>query len=218
MTSEIMSSEEDCPVCFEPLLEEESPLVCGHCVHMTCIVQQFKPECPLCRRKLDVEVSGQFPDHDIPFSVQEFQEQEIQEQEFQEELQDLPELQDSVEQMVMEEFNQEMNVNLQPEEEQKSRSDLEQIINGYNRMRQRVINLQEMGTQHNIRVLLLPVIENLNNIRDTFYNYVEQVHSSDMNRQEPDEDYNYPEENPDYDEENPDEAYDYPDEENEREN
>ena len=199
----------DCPVCFEPLLEEESPLVCGHCVHMTCVVQQFKPECPLCRRKLDVEVSGVPPEPYVPISEQEFQEQEFQEQEFQ----------DSVEQMVMEEFNQEMNVNLQPDE-QKSRSDLEQIINGYNRMRQRVINLQGMGTQHNInvRVLLIPVIENLNNIRDTFYNYVEQVHSSDMSRQEPDEDYNYPEENPDYDEENPDEAYDYPDEENEREN
>lgn len=44
----------DCPTCFEPVLE--NPLICKHKVHMNCLQQQFKAECPLCRHKLNIKL------------------------------------------------------------------------------------------------------------------------------------------------------------------
>ena len=49
----------DCPVCYEEL-ENEKPQVCGHVIHLDCLKKHFKPECPLCRTKLNIEVEGTF--------------------------------------------------------------------------------------------------------------------------------------------------------------
>jgi len=49
----------ECVVCYETT---EEKLVCGHMIHMACIKQQFKAECPLCRTKLDVVVHGREPE------------------------------------------------------------------------------------------------------------------------------------------------------------
>ena len=53
----------DCIICLENL-GDENPLECGHYMHMECVKKQFKPECALCRRTLNIEVTGQHP---IPF-------------------------------------------------------------------------------------------------------------------------------------------------------
>lgn len=58
--------EEDCPVCYEKLKNVE-PLSCGHIVHLSCVKKHFKPECPLCRKSLDIKVNGTRPEVFIPF-------------------------------------------------------------------------------------------------------------------------------------------------------
>lgn len=58
--------EEDCVICYEKL-ENVSPLSCGHIIHISCVKKHFKPECPLCRTKLNIEVSGTFPVPNIDF-------------------------------------------------------------------------------------------------------------------------------------------------------
>lgn len=58
--------EEDCVICYEKL-ENVAPLSCGHIIHISCVKKHFKPECPLCRTKLNIEVSGTFPVPNIDF-------------------------------------------------------------------------------------------------------------------------------------------------------
>ena len=58
--------EEDCIICYEKL-ENVSPLSCGHIIHISCVKKHFKPECPLCRTKLNIQVSGTFPVPNIDF-------------------------------------------------------------------------------------------------------------------------------------------------------
>jgi hypothetical protein len=53
---------EDCPICLE-ILGNEKPLACGHWVHIECLRKHFKPECPMCRKKLDIKVEGKFGDY-----------------------------------------------------------------------------------------------------------------------------------------------------------
>lgn len=48
---------EECPICYEKM-ENEKTQICGHIVHLDCLKKQFKPECPLCRTKLDIVVQG----------------------------------------------------------------------------------------------------------------------------------------------------------------
>ena len=52
---------EDCIVCTEKLGEEEKVLECGHWVHILCIQKHFKPECPICRKPLNIVVNGTIP-------------------------------------------------------------------------------------------------------------------------------------------------------------
>lgn len=65
---------ENCPTCLE--LVKENPLKCNHKVHMHCLIQQFNPECPLCRCKLNIKVYGKKPESNIPYSIQEYEENE----------------------------------------------------------------------------------------------------------------------------------------------
>lgn len=55
---------EDCPICYDKIINE-AKLVCGHHVHMNCLQKQFKPECPLCRCKLNIVVFGCNPTEPI---------------------------------------------------------------------------------------------------------------------------------------------------------
>lgn len=54
---------EDCVVCYNELKQTDI-LVCGHKVHISCVEKQFKPECPLCRTKLNIKVYGEKPEPD----------------------------------------------------------------------------------------------------------------------------------------------------------
>ena len=53
-------SDLDCAICYCPLKSSDW-LKCGHRVHISCIQQQFKAECPLCRTPLDIQVFGTYP-------------------------------------------------------------------------------------------------------------------------------------------------------------
>jgi hypothetical protein len=55
----------ECPVCYESLKNENSPLDCGHWVHIECVKKHFKPECPVCRAPVNFEVDGTYPDSNI---------------------------------------------------------------------------------------------------------------------------------------------------------
>ena len=55
----------NCSICFESLKNQETPLVCGHWIHINCIKQQFKAECPICRHPLEIKVFGEFPRSNI---------------------------------------------------------------------------------------------------------------------------------------------------------
>jgi hypothetical protein len=55
-----MEKPQDCPICLDKL-NESNPLQCGHWVHMSCLKKHFKPECPICRKKLDIIVEGKAP-------------------------------------------------------------------------------------------------------------------------------------------------------------
>ncbi len=55
--------EEKCVCCLEEL-ELIEPLICGHRVHDECLRKHFRPECPICRMKLNIVVSGTIPEDD----------------------------------------------------------------------------------------------------------------------------------------------------------
>lgn len=43
---------EECPICLESMKDESSALKCGHWIHIHCIEQSLKVECPVCRFNL----------------------------------------------------------------------------------------------------------------------------------------------------------------------
>jgi hypothetical protein len=46
-------TEEECPVCLDPLAQDRRELACGHCFHRACLRTWFRRgalTCPLCRR------------------------------------------------------------------------------------------------------------------------------------------------------------------------
>lgn len=46
-------TEEECPVCLDPLVQDRRELVCGHCFHRACLRTWFRRgslTCPMCRR------------------------------------------------------------------------------------------------------------------------------------------------------------------------
>ena len=51
---------ETCILCTNTLSPKDI-LSCGHKMHMACVKKHFKPECPVCRRKLNIVVTGQLP-------------------------------------------------------------------------------------------------------------------------------------------------------------
>lgn len=56
-----LSSPVACPICYEGLSPDIPPFSCGHTMHMACIQQHFRPECPLCRAALPITVYGITP-------------------------------------------------------------------------------------------------------------------------------------------------------------
>jgi hypothetical protein len=52
-----MNKPTECIICLEEL-KENYALPCGHWLHMRCVQQHFKPECPICRTPLDIQVFG----------------------------------------------------------------------------------------------------------------------------------------------------------------
>jgi len=42
----------ECIICFESLANQRHALECGHWIHLKCIIESAKAECPICRTKL----------------------------------------------------------------------------------------------------------------------------------------------------------------------
>lgn len=74
---------DDCAICFEKLNEQYS-LQCGHWLHISCVQKHFKPECPICRMPLDIQVFGTFPVNNISFEEQPVYIYEIKTQQYDE--------------------------------------------------------------------------------------------------------------------------------------
>ena len=55
---------EDCPICTEKIGDEDI-LDCGHWIHISCVKKHFKPECPVCRKSLNIQVEGSRPEEDF---------------------------------------------------------------------------------------------------------------------------------------------------------
>lgn len=53
-------SEENCAICLEKTTEMFD---CKHHVHLECAKKHFKPECPVCRAKVNIRVSGTYPNN-----------------------------------------------------------------------------------------------------------------------------------------------------------
>lgn len=66
MSKKILERPETCAICFEKL-EESKSLECGHWLHIVCVQKHFRPECPLCRAPLNIEVTGKYPNSNITF-------------------------------------------------------------------------------------------------------------------------------------------------------
>jgi hypothetical protein len=72
MTSENTARElerpDDCAICYNKMTDVK-PLECGHWIHLECVKKHFKPECPMCRRKLNIQVTGSLPEAFIPLEA-----------------------------------------------------------------------------------------------------------------------------------------------------
>ena len=55
-----------CDICLEKNIEK--PLKCGHYVHLECAKKHFKPECPVCKTVLEIEVTGVKPELYLPYN------------------------------------------------------------------------------------------------------------------------------------------------------
>ncbi len=60
-------SDKECVVCLLNFDKDDGPLPCGHWIHLSCVEKHFKPECPVCRTPLNIDVKGQLPDCDIAY-------------------------------------------------------------------------------------------------------------------------------------------------------
>ncbi len=47
---------DDCPICCELFEDNANPLVCGHWIHMGCIVKSGNARCPICRTAIYLSV------------------------------------------------------------------------------------------------------------------------------------------------------------------
>ena len=63
---------ENCILCLEDIDASENPLDCGHKLHLECVKKHFKPECPICRRRLNISVNGSIPELYLPFDSESF--------------------------------------------------------------------------------------------------------------------------------------------------
>jgi hypothetical protein len=63
---------ENCILCLEDIDASENPLECGHKLHIECVKKHFKPECPICRKPLNITVSGTQPELYLPFDPESF--------------------------------------------------------------------------------------------------------------------------------------------------
>lgn len=59
---------DNCILCLEHIDISEKPLICGHKFHIECLKKHFKPECPLCRRTIEIDVTGTKPELYLPFN------------------------------------------------------------------------------------------------------------------------------------------------------
>lgn len=64
---------DECIICTDQM-NENTPLECGHWIHTECVKKHFKPECPLCRTSLNINVTGNVP---INESLEEFNERNV---------------------------------------------------------------------------------------------------------------------------------------------
>lgn len=61
MQLSISEKSENCPICYEGLSADIPPFSCGHTMHMACVQQHFRAECPMCRTALPITVFGISP-------------------------------------------------------------------------------------------------------------------------------------------------------------
>lgn len=55
----------DCPICADTMENVATPIgPCGHWMHVECMKNCTKPECPICRAKVPVDVRGHFVSED----------------------------------------------------------------------------------------------------------------------------------------------------------
>lgn len=47
-----------CIICYESMINERSALNCGHWIHIQCIVNSAKEECPICRKKVRLNLKN----------------------------------------------------------------------------------------------------------------------------------------------------------------
>lgn len=59
--NKFMQLSNNCPICYEGLSADIPPFSCGHTMHMACVQQHFRPECPMCRAVLPITVFGISP-------------------------------------------------------------------------------------------------------------------------------------------------------------
>lgn len=57
-----------CAICLDSILPAEEKIAC-HPVHVSCVKKHFKPECPVCRRVLDIAVTGDRPQSNLTWSI-----------------------------------------------------------------------------------------------------------------------------------------------------
>ncbi len=64
----IYEKPDSCIICTENSILNR--FECGHWLHIECLKKQFKPECPLCRMPLNIQVNGTKPTAYIPHTVE----------------------------------------------------------------------------------------------------------------------------------------------------
>jgi hypothetical protein len=72
-----MERPSECPVCYESLTEN-NPLTCGHWLHIDCVKKHFKPECPICRFPLPIQVTGIPPSQSRRAGIEDFNNQVVE--------------------------------------------------------------------------------------------------------------------------------------------
>lgn len=70
-----------CAICLENILPVEEKITC-HPVHISCVKKHFKPECPVCRRVLDIVVTGAKPKCNLVWSLPSSAEEEPEREDY----------------------------------------------------------------------------------------------------------------------------------------